>query len=332
MEYPFTRIRRLRKTPQIRNILRETRINPDDLIYPLYIKEDLKEYENEPIDTMPGQFRYSLDAAVKEAKRLEELGLKSVLLFGLPLLKDEVGSSAYDKDGIIQRTVRKLKDETELIVITDVCMCEYTSNGHCGITKDDKILNDETIEYLAKIALSHAEAGADIVAPSDMMDGRVKHIRQALDENNYQDTIIMSYAAKYASTFYAPFRDAVCSSLESGDRKSHQMSPFNASEAIREVELDINEGADIIMVKPAMPYLDIVKTIKDRFQMPTAAYQVSGEYSMIMAGINAGYLDESSISESLASIKRAGADLIISHFAPKFLGDEGKDFECCINI
>jgi porphobilinogen synthase len=326
MEFPLTRMRRLRKNVQIRKILRETRINPEDLIYPLYIKEELKDGQKEHIDTMPGQYRYSLNDAVNEAKRLEELELSSVLLFGMPLDKDEWGSSAYDKDGIIQRTIHKLKDETELVVISDVCMCQYTSHGHCGIIRDDNVLNDETLQYLSRIALSHAEAGADIVAPSDMMDGRVKAIRKTLDENKFTETLIMSYAAKYASSFYAPFRDAVCSAPSFGDRKTYQMSPFNVNEALREVELDIKEGADIVMVKPALPYLDVVKAVKDKFKMPTAAYQVSGEYSMIMAAINAGYLTNDSIIESLSSIKRSGADLIISHFTPWFL--ENQELEC----
>jgi porphobilinogen synthase len=326
MEFPITRMRRLRKNVQIRKILRETRINPEDLIYPLYIKEELKDGQKEHIDTMPGQYRYSLNDAVNEAKRLEELELSSVLLFGMPLDKDEWGSSAYDKDGIIQRTIHKLKDETELVVISDVCMCQYTSHGHCGIIRDDNVLNDETLQYLSRIALSHAEAGADIVAPSDMMDGRVKAIRKTLDENKFTETLIMSYAAKYASSFYAPFRDAVCSAPSFGDRKTYQMSPFNVNEALREVELDIKEGADIVMVKPALPYLDVVKAVKDKFKMPTAAYQVSGEYSMIMAAINAGYLTNDSIIESLSSIKRSGADLIISHFTPWFL--ENQESEC----
>ncbi len=327
MEFPLTRMRRLRKNVQIRKILRETRINTDDLIYPLYIKEELKDGQKEHIDTMPSQYRYSINDAVNEAKRLEELGLSSILLFGMPKDKDEWGSSSYDKNGIIQRTIHKLKDETELVVISDVCMCQYTSHGHCGIINDEnKVLNDETLQYLSRISLSHAEAGADIVAPSDMMDGRVKAIRKTLDENKLYDTLIMSYAAKYASSFYAPFRDAVCSAPSFGDRKTYQMSPFNVNEAIREVELDINEGADIVMVKPALPYLDIVKTVKDKFKMPTAAYQVSGEYCMIMAAIKAGYLTNDSIIESLVSIKRAGANLIISYFTPWFL--ENPELEC----
>lgn len=320
-------MRRLRKSFQIRKILQETRLNPEDLIYPLYIKEELEEGQKEHIDTMPGQYRYSLSDAVSEAKRLEKLGLSSVLLFGLPVKKDETGSSAYDREGIIQKAIRRLKEETELVVITDVCLCQYTSHGHCGIVEDDEILNDKTLNYLSKIALSHAEAGADIVAPSDMMDGRVEAIRKTLDENGFQDTLIMSYAAKYASSFYAPFRDAVCSAPSFGDRKTHQMNPANTDEALREVELDIKEGADIVMVKPALPYLDVIREVKNEFKIPTAAYQVSGEYSMLMAGIEAGYLTEESIYESLTSIKRAGADLVISHFTPKLL-EEGTEFKC----
>ena len=327
MKFPTTRMRRLRKNFQIRKILQETRLNPEDLIYPLYIKEDLQEGQKEHIDTMPGQYRYSLTDAVEEAKKLEAMGLSSVLLFGLPARKDEVGSSAYDSEGIVQRTVRKLKAETDLVVITDVCLCQYTSHGHCGIVEDDEILNDESLNYLSKIALSHAEAGADIVAPSDMMDGRVEAIRKTLDQNGFYNTLIMSYAAKYASSFYAPFRDAVCSAPSFGDRKTHQMNPANINEAIREVELDIAEGADVIIIKPALPYLDVIREVKDEFKLPTVAYQVSGEYSMLMAGIQSGYLTEESIFESLISIKRSGADLIISHFAPKIL-EEGTEFKC----
>ncbi|MGZ7160536.1 MAG: porphobilinogen synthase, partial [Methanobacterium sp.] len=319
MQYPVTRMRRLRKNPQIRNILSETKLNPEDFIYPIFIKETLKNGQKEHIDTMPGQYRFSLQDAMDELKKLEEIGLSSVLLFGMPEKKDDVGSSAYDNEGIIQKAVYRIKEETDLVVITDVCMCQYTSHGHCGIIKGDEIVNDETLNYLSKIALSHAEAGADIIAPSDMMDGRVGAIRETLDDNNFEDTLIMSYASKFASAYYAPFRDAVCSSPSFGDRKTYQMNPANAREALREAELDIFEGSDIIMVKPAIAYLDIIKTIKDAFNMPTAAYQVSGEYSMIMAGLEAGYLTEEVIFESLTSIKRAGADLIISHFAPEFL-------------
>lgn len=320
-------MRRLRKDMKIRKVLQETQLNPEDLIYPLYVKEELNDDEKEHIDTMPGQYRYSLNGAVSQARKLEDMGLTTVLIFGMPVLKDEVGSSAYDKEGIVQKTIRRLKEETELVIITDVCMCQYTSHGHCGIVKDDEILNDESLNYLSKIALSHAEAGADIVAPSDMMDGRVEAIRRTLDENKFYDTLIMSYAAKYASSFYAPFRDAVCSAPSFGDRKTHQMNPANINEALREVELDIKEGSDVIMIKPALPYLDVINEVKNKFKVPTAAYQVSGEYSMLMAGINAGYLTEESILESLISIKRAGADLIISHFTPIIL-EEGTEFKC----
>ena len=319
MEFPVTRMRRLRQNQNIRTILTENKLNPEDFIYPIFIKEGLEDGQKEHIDTMPGQYRYSLNDAVKEASRLEEIGLSSVLLFGMPIIKDEKGSMAYSKDGIVQQAVRKFKAETDLVVITDVCMCQYTSHGHCGIVQDDEIVNDLTLNYLSKIALSHAEAGADIVAPSDMMDGRIGAIRKTLDLNGYYDTIIMSYSAKYASSFYAPFRNAVCSSPCSGDRKTYQMSPSNSNEAIRETKMDIEEGADIVMVKPAMPCLDIIKMVKDEFKMPTAAYQVSGEYSMLKAGIAAGYLTTDSIYESLLSIKRSGADLIITHFTPEFL-------------
>ncbi|NYB52311.1 MAG: porphobilinogen synthase [Methanobacteriaceae archaeon] len=327
MQFPTRRMRRLRKTPQIRKILRETTLNPEDFIYPLFIKEELEEGAGEPIDTMPGQYRYSLEDAVDEALRLEKLGLQSVLLFGMPEEKDEMGSSAYADDGIVQQTVRRLKKETGLVVITDVCLCQYTTHGHCGIVEEGEILNDESLHLLAKTALSHAEAGADIVAPSDMMDGRVGVIRNMLDDAGFQNTLIMSYAAKYASSFYAPFRDAVCSAPSFGDRRTHQMSPSNVEEALLETKLDLEEGADILMVKPALSYLDVIHRVKNTFRVPTAAYQVSGEYSMLRAGIEAGYLTEDCIYESLLSIKRAGADLIISHFAPEFL--EGKLDEKC---
>ncbi len=322
MEFPVTRMRRLRKDQNIRNILTETKLNPEDFIYPIFINEALEDGNKEEIKTMPGQYRFSINDAVTHLKELESIGLSSVILFGMPEVKDETGSMAYHKNGVIQQTIRKLKAETDLIVITDVCLCEYTSHGHCGIIKDGEVLNDPTLNYLSKVALSHAEAGADIVAPSDMMDGRVASIRKVLDLNGYQNTIIMSYSAKYASAFYAPFREAVCSAPSFGDRKTYQMNPANSEEAMREVKLDIAEGTDMIIVKPAMPYLDIIREVKNEFKMPTVAYQVSGEYSMIMAGIENGYLTQDSIYESLLSIKRSGADLIISYFAPDFL--EGK--------
>lgn len=341
MNFPITRMRRLRKSPEIRDIFRETKLNKEDLIYPIFVKEGLENGKKELISTMPDEFRYSVDDAVEFGKSLEKKGLKSIIIFGMPLeeTKDEIGSPAFSDDGIVQKTIRKFKEETNLIVISDVCLCQYTSHGHCGIlsefvdegfdgvsndiadnTSDSfEILNDETLDYLAEVALSHAEAGADIVAPSDMMDGRVMAIRDILDKNGHENTLIMSYSAKYASSFYAPFREAVCSSPSCGDRKSYQMDPANSREAIRESELDLIEGADVLMVKPALAYLDIIKSLKEEFDLPLAAYNVSGEYSMIKAGIEAGYLTEDAIFESLLSIKRAGADLILTHFAPYVL-------------
>ncbi|MCG2828729.1 porphobilinogen synthase [Methanothermobacter sp. K4] len=320
MEFPTKRMRRLRKSPQIREILRETRLHSSDLIYPIFVSEKLEGGEPEAIDTMPGQYRYSVDDAVSEASRLEDEGLSAVLLFGMPSKKDELASSAYDPDGAVQRTVRRLKEETELVVMTDVCLCQYTTHGHCGIVVEGEVVNDETLDVLARIALSHAEAGADVVAPSDMMDGRVAAIRRALDDAGFSDTLIMSYAVKYASAFYAPFREAVSSAPSFGDRRSYQMDPANVSEALMEAELDLEEGADILMVKPALAYLDVIGAVKDRFRVPLAAYNVSGEYSMLRAAIDSGYLTEEAIYESILSIKRAGADLIISHFAPELLG------------
>lgn len=319
MEFPITRMRRLRKSPQIRNILRETNLRKENFIYPMFVKEDLKEGQIEPITTMPGENRFSLTSAVEEAKILEENGLSSILLFGMPSKKDTHGTSAFDPEGIVQRAVKQIKEHTNLVVMTDVCLCQYTTHGHCGIIENDQVLNDESLENLARTALSHAEAGSDVVAPSDMMDGRVEAIRAMLDLNGFEDTIIMSYAAKYASAFYAPFREAASCAPSFGDRKTYQMDPANSREALREAELDLMEGADILMVKPALAYLDIIKSIKDEFNVPTAAYNVSGEYSMLKAGIEAGYLTEDAIFESILSIKRAGADLIISNFAPYFM-------------
>ncbi len=269
---------------------------------------------------MPGQFRLSIPELIKECAEAHSLGIPAVTLFGIPKMKDEYGSEGFDSDGIVQRAVRAIKDKVpELLVITDVCIDEYTSHGHCGIVKDGKILNDETLELLAKMALTHAQAGADLVAPSDMMDGRVAAIRSALDESGYQDLPILSYAAKYASCFYAPFRDAADSTPQFGDRKSYQMDPANRREAVREVALDIEEGADLIMVKPALPYLDIIRDIRERFDVPLAAYQVSGEYAMIKAAAQQGLIDEGrTIAESLLSIRRAGADLILTYFAKDF--------------
>lgn len=324
MVFPVTRMRRYRKNSKIRDIVRETKLDKEDLIYPIFFKEELQGDEKEPIESMPGEYRYSLNAGIEFAKQLEEKGLKSIIVFGVPLpeSKDEVASPDYSSTGIVQRAIRELKKQTDLVVIGDVCLCQYTSHGHCGLIKENddtddgvEILNDESLEYLAKVAVSYAKAGVDIVAPSDMMDGRVDAIRTALDENGFYNVMIMSYSAKYASAFYEPFRAAADSSPTHGNRKSYQMDPANALEAIRECELDVIEGADFLMVKPALPYLDIIKTIKEEFTLPLVSYNVSGEYSMIMAAIEKGFLTENAILESLISIKRAGSDLIITNFA-----------------
>ncbi|MDR1721627.1 MAG: porphobilinogen synthase [Methanobrevibacter sp.] len=321
MNYPLTRMRRLRKSPEIRKIFQETKLNKKDLIYPIFVKEGLNGADKEEISTMPGEFRHSIDGAVSFAQELEKQGLCSIIVFGIPDSdkKDEFASPAYDDEGIVQKTIKRLKNETNLVVISDVCLCQYSSHGHCGIIDDGEVLNDETLKYLSKVALSHAKAGVDIVAPSDMMDGRVLAIRNALDEAGYEEVLIMSYSAKYASNFYYPFRDAACSSPSFGDRKTYQMDSANANEAIREAELDLMEGADVLMVKPALAYLDIIKLLKDNFNLPIAAYNVSGEYSMLKAAIEKGYLNEEAIIESLLSIKRAGADLILTHFAKDVL-------------
>lgn len=324
MVFPVTRMRRYRKNSKIRDIVRETKLDKEDLIYPIFFKEELQGDEKEPIESMPGEYRYSLNVGIEFAKQLEEKGLKSIIVFGVPLpeSKDEVASPDYSSTGIVQRAIRELKKQTDLVVIGDVCLCQYTSHGHCGLIKENddtddgvEILNDESLEYLAKVAVSYAKAGVDIVAPSDMMDGRVDAIRTALDENGFYNVMIMSYSAKYASAFYEPFRAAADSSPNHGNRKSYQMDPANALEAIRECELDVIEGADFLMVKPALPYLDIIKTIREEFTLPLVSYNVSGEYSMIMAAIEKGFLTENAILESLISIKRAGSDLIITNFA-----------------
>lgn len=309
------RLRRLRYNPLVRDMIRETELSINDLIYPLFVVPG-KNIKNE-IKSMPGVFQFSIDNLINECKEIESLGIPAVILFGIPEHKDEIGSEAYDPDGIIQKAIKEIKKNIKnLLIITDVCLCEYTSHGHCGILKDEEILNDESVELLVKEALSHAEAGADIVAPSDMMDGRVGVIRNELDINGFEKVLIMSYAAKYASGFYGPFRDAADSTPAFGDRKSHQMDIANSNEAMREIETDIKEGADIIMVKPAGHYLDIIYRAKQKFGMPTAAYQVSGEYSMIKAAAKNGWIDEERIMfESLISIKRAGADLILTYFA-----------------
>lgn len=313
--YPIKRLRRLRYNPIVRDLVRETRISKEDLIYPLFVVPGEK--VKKEIGSMPNVYQMSIDILVEECKELEQLGIPAVILFGIPEHKDEKGSEAYNPDGIIQRAVRAIKKEVKnLLVITDVCLCEYTSHGHCGLLNGEKILNDETVEVLAKEALTHVQSGADIVAPSDMMDGRVAAIRKTLDENGFIEIPIMSYSVKYASGFYGPFRDAAESAPAFGDRRSHQMDVANALEALREAESDIEEGADIIMVKPAGAYLDIIWRVKEKYGMPTAAYQVSGEYSMIKAAVQNGWLDGQRVMlESLIAIKRAGADMILTYFA-----------------
>ncbi len=315
MPYPVYRPRRLRESPLLRRMVRETVLRTDDFILPLFTVHGRG--IREPIGSMPGQFRLSIDELLKECKDAASMGIPAVLLFGLPREKDPRGSEAYADDGIIQQAVRALKDTIpDLLVITDVCLCEYTSHGHCGVVEEDRVKNDPTLDLIARTALSHAEAGADMVAPSDMMDGRVAAIREALDDSGYQETPIMAYSAKYASAFYGPFREAADSTPQFGDRRSYQMDPSNALEALREVALDIDEGADIVMVKPALPYLDVVARVKADFGLPVAAYSVSGEYAMIRAAGQLGWLDEErAMLEALTGIRRAGADLIITYFA-----------------
>lgn len=310
------RMRRLRK-PGIREMVAETQLSLKNLIQPIFVDERIS--VPRAIDALPGQFRQSLESLTAEAGSLEDLGVPAVLLFGLPAEKDEVGSGAYDTEGVIQKAVRSIKETTNLVVITDLCLCEYTTHGHCGLIRGENVLNDETLPLLGEIATSHAEAGADIIAPSGMMDHMVQAIRAALDMERYTETPILSYAAKYASTFYGPFRDAAESGFAFGDRKGYQMNPANVAEALWEVQLDIEEGADMVMVKPAMPYLDILAKVKDMFGMPTAAYQVSGEYSMIVAAAERGWLnEEDAFLEALTSIKRAGADMIITYWTKEY--------------
>jgi porphobilinogen synthase len=315
MSFPENRMRRLRASETMRRLVRETTVTIDDLVYPLFVRAGQK--IKEPIDSMSGCFHFSPDTIVPEAVEVAGLGIPAILLFGLPSKKDEAGSEAWDENGPVQQSIREIKKAApELLVITDVCLCAYTDHGHCGVIKDSKVDNDATCELLAKMSLSHAQAGADIVAPSDMMDGRVKYIRQALEENDFKDVGIMSYAAKFASAFYGPFRDAAESAPSFGDRKTYQMDPVNARQAIREIELDIDEGADIVMVKPALPYLDIIHQTRDRFDVPIAAYNVSGEYMMLNASAEKGLLDKDAAHlEALTSIKRAGANIIITYFA-----------------
>jgi porphobilinogen synthase len=309
------RPRRLRRNETIRRLVRETRIEPDGLIYPLFVCAGSGVRREVP--SMPGVFQLSVDEAVQEAAAARADGLPGVILFGLPPSKDEMGSAAEDPNAPVQATIRALKREVPgIVVMTDVCLCEYTSHGHCGILDGEEIVNDLTVKHLARVAVSHAEAGADFVAPSDMMDGRIGAIREALDMRAFEQVGIVSYAAKYCSAFYGPFRDAADSTPEFGDRRSHQMDPANTDEALREVEADIAEGADIVMIKPAMPYLDVIARVKNTFGQPTAAYQVSGEYAMLKAAAANGWIDEDrAILESLTAIRRAGADIIITYYA-----------------
>jgi porphobilinogen synthase len=315
--FPITRLRRLRQNENLRNLVSETILSPEHFIYPLFISEEIK--EPQAISAMPGINQWTVISVVKEAERAYKLGVPAVLLFGIPKKKDSLGSQAYAKNGIIQKTIRAIKSKIpDLLIITDVCLCEYTDHGHCGVIEDNCIVNDKSLNLLAKMALSHVEAGADMVAPSDMMDGRVGAIRKILDEHIFETTPIMAYSAKYASGFYGPFREAAQSTPQFGDRKTYQMDPRNVREALRETKLDIQEGADIIMVKPALAYLDVITKTKERFNVPLAAYNVSGEYSMIKAAAKNGWIDEKRVvMEVLTGIKRAGADMIITYFAPQ---------------
>jgi len=318
--FPENRPRRLRRTAGLRRMVRETMVTPDDLVYPLFVKEGRSVREG--IASMPGQMRYSPDTVAQAAREIAASGIPAVLLFGIPGRKDALGTQAHRRDGVVQRAVQEIKRACpELVVITDVCLCEYTDHGHCGILDGaGQVSNDDTLEVLGRVAGSHAKSGADMVAPSDMMDGRVGAIREALDEGGYEHIPILSYAVKYASAFYGPFREAAGSKPSFGDRKAYQMDPANVREAVREAALDIEEGADIIMVKPALPYLDVIRTVADEFDAPLCAYQVSGEYAMIKAAAAAGWLDENrAVLESVTAIKRAGADMIISYFAPRIV-------------
>jgi porphobilinogen synthase len=315
MYYPDYRPRRLRKNENFRRMIRETKLSVDDLVYPLFVVpgKDRKK----PIHSMPGNFQMSIDHILKEVQKTKDLGIPAILLFGIPDKKDELASGAFTQDGIIQQAVRRIKDKVpDILVITDVCLCEYTSHGHCGMIEKGDVDNDTTLEVLAETALSHAKAGVDMVAPSAMMDGQIRAIRECLDEAGYDNLPIMAYSAKYASCFYGPFREAAESVPQFGDRKAYQMDPANSDEAIREINLDVEEGADIIMVKPALPYLDIIRRAREEFDLPVAAYNVSGEFAMIKAAAQLGWLDgERAMVEALTSIKRAGADIIITYFA-----------------
>ncbi|HXL38632.1 MAG TPA: porphobilinogen synthase [Ktedonobacteraceae bacterium] len=323
--FPTTRMRRTRQNDTLRNLVRETHLNVKQLIYPLFIAENIEDPHE--ISSMPGIKQWPLAYVGQEAKRILQLGIPAVLLFGVPSEKDEVGSQAYNSQGIIQEAIRRIKEEVpDMLVMTDVCLCEYTSHGHCGVIENGNVQNDESLELLASMALSHVAAGADVIAPSDMMDGRVGAIRRTLDEHGYSSTPIMAYSAKYASGFYGPFREAAASTPQFGDRRSYQMDPANVREALREVDLDIEEGADIVMVKPALAYLDVIRQVREHCNLPIAAYNVSGEYSMIKAAAQQGWIDERRIvMEVLTAIRRAGADMIITYFAPevaKWLSEE----------
>ena len=315
MAFPTHRMRRLRRSERFRNLVRETRLSPESMIYPIFVCPGEK--VRKEIGSMPGQFNISVDNAVKIAREAEQAGIAGILLFGLPEEKDEVGSDACDENGIVQKALRAIRENVRnLLLVTDICLCEYTSHGHCGVIKHGDVQNDPTLKLLADSSVSHVRAGADMVAPSDMMDGRVAAIRLALDSEGFSNTPIMAYAAKYASGFYGPFREAAGSTPQFGDRRSYQMDPPNAREALREIELDIDEGADIVMVKPALPYLDIIARARERFDVPLAAYQVSGEYAMIEAAARAGWIErERIILEATTAIKRAGADILITYYA-----------------
>ncbi len=315
MYYPSYRMRRLRRTPAIRDLVRETKLQLDDLVYPLFViaGENIKN----PISSMPGCYQLSIGNVLPEVREVVKLGIKAILLFGIPAHKDPAATGAYDPEGIVQMAIRAIKDEfPDLVIITDVCLCEYTDHGHCGVVQEGEVLNDVTLELLAKMAVTHAESGADMVAPSDMMDGRVAAIRNALDDEGLTDTILLSYSSKFASAFYGPFREAAESAPAFGDRKTYQMDPANGEEAVREALLDIEEGADMIMVKPAIPFLDVIHAVKQETKFPLAAYNVSGEYAMIKAAAANGWLDEQrAVLEAITGIKRAGADLIITYHA-----------------
>jgi porphobilinogen synthase len=315
--FPAQRLRRLRRTEGLRRLVRETALQPSDFIYPLFVAETVA--EPTPIRSMPGQMQWPLRALAGQAREIAMLGIGGVILFGIPAAKDEIGSQAYAADGIVQRAIREIKEAApELVVVTDVCLCEYTSHGHCGLVRNGEVQNDETLELLAREAVSHAVAGADLVAPSDMMDGHVAALRRALDDHGFATTPILAYSAKFASAFYGPFREAAESAPKFGDRRSYQMDPANGREALREVELDLREGADILMVKPALPYLDVLARVRDRWDAPLAAYNVSGEYAMLKAAAANGWLDERRATlELLTGIKRAGADIILTYHAPE---------------